>query len=356
MLFAIRHKGFSYIALLFLLILATAACSKLPEQKSPPVEKNETTTSAPANTQVSSPVASPAEPNPTHTEFPTKPPSTATRTFPPPTATEPGEAAIEIPPPEGLPFILQDPPIYNEALIMIKERLGQMGYEICTDPWGMNSDIYSAQTAYALTQFQIANSLTADGILGPETWRALSGTSPIPAPALQVETHHFEDVFQISSANGLTAIDGLLWVYSQGFNSVDVFDPFSSELLVGMYTLNSLPGEEAYSLSAATSDGENLWVAAVGNTDALVQMYSVADANPIDRQLHPALSQSIHFNALFIRGLAFGSGRIWVSVEGAAGINIVEIDPQKGVVESILFFNTEYFPNQAAFDTANQVL
>jgi peptidoglycan hydrolase-like protein with peptidoglycan-binding domain len=89
------------------------------------------------------------------------PPPTATPTPPPPPS--PPAAPVELP--EGVTL---RPGAEGDDVRAVQQALAQLGYDV-----GEVDGIYGTGTEAAVTAFQEASGLTADGVAGPETIDAL---------------------------------------------------------------------------------------------------------------------------------------------------------------------------------------
>lgn len=93
------------------------------------------------------------------------------------------EAATPAPEPEApiAPTVGYTRPLKSgsrgEDVRQVQERLHALGYNLCTPP---ADGIYGSKTKAAVKQYQRANSLDADGIVGPQTWAALFGGVQVP--------------------------------------------------------------------------------------------------------------------------------------------------------------------------------
>lgn len=111
---------------------------------------------------------------------------TVAPTPPPPAATTPPAAPPPATPPTPDATLPSDvtlrPGDTGDGVQALQETLADLGYE----PGPIDGD-YGPATAQAVTAFQQAAGLTADGIAGPETLAALAEAPPSPAPATGTE-------------------------------------------------------------------------------------------------------------------------------------------------------------------------
>jgi peptidoglycan hydrolase-like protein with peptidoglycan-binding domain len=122
------------------------------------------------------------------------------------------EVAMEETPEEGVAvsyFLgMSDPNVE-----LLEERLFELGYPICE----IDRD-FGAQTAFAVTQFQLTNALDADGVVGPKTWDVLFGDNALPLtlPGKQLSLSAPVSVGQADDI----AFDGKdIWVVNNDFGS-----------------------------------------------------------------------------------------------------------------------------------------
>jgi hypothetical protein len=225
----------------------------------------------------------------------------------------------------------QDPPMIDDNVAQIKLKLQELGYEICTLPGESPTPFFSQQADAAVRQFQAVNGLVVDGIVGPLTWGMLFGPGPLPAPAPQAEAYTVSAPFAGSSGGtDIAAVGGQVWALTEGFGFLEVFDPDSPDLMVGMYALVSQPEDEAYQPMALAAAGARLWVAGMGPEGGLVQAYDTSTANPMEGLLQPQLAAGLRFEALTIRAVAASESRVWVAVETMQGGRVVQFDAQSG--------------------------
>jgi len=117
------------------------------------------------------------------------PPPTPTATFPPtatslPSATPlssatPRRTATLTPTPPVLTrtLSLADPPMRGEDVLLLQERLFELGYTEVGAPDG----VFGKLTEAAVRRFQERNGLEVDGYVGPQTWKALFRPEAAPA-------------------------------------------------------------------------------------------------------------------------------------------------------------------------------
>ena len=258
-------------------------------------------------------------------------------------------------PPLDTTFSLEGEPIPDERVYEAKLALAGLGYEVCLNEYLDTTPFYTAQAAYAVSQFQAANGLTVSGSLDPATWAVLFGSNPQPAPQDRLVEYPAQESLSLSSygATDMAVINGTVWAFPESFGFIEAFNPSASEIYQGIYSLSMLPGEEYYQPFALTTDGTLLWVAFQGD-DAILQAYDVAAASSVEGILRPVLPQSIHFDATYIYGLAFDGKRLWASVEDPTGVSLVSINPAKEEVE-VYPLQMENFPAAVAYDP-NSVL
>lgn len=95
----------------------------------------------------------------------------------------------------------------------INDRLQELGYSNC-EP----DRYFGAQTEFAVRQFQSANALEADGIVGPKTRDLLFSENAIPAPLPELQAN-FSSPIEVGSSYDL-AYDGKnLWVARNDFGT-----------------------------------------------------------------------------------------------------------------------------------------
>lgn len=70
------------------------------------------------------------------------------------------------------------PPMTGQPVAVVQRLLNRQGAEPPPD----NESTYGPQTQTAVRAFQTARGLIATGTVTPETWAALAGPSPVPAP------------------------------------------------------------------------------------------------------------------------------------------------------------------------------
>lgn len=107
-------------------------------------------------------------PTPTRTLRPTATPIpsiTPTRTVTPYRTATP----TRTPPPFTRTLSLTEPPMRGDDVLLLQERLLELGYTEVGAPDGM----FGKMTAAAVQRFQQNNSLEADGYVGPKTWQKL---------------------------------------------------------------------------------------------------------------------------------------------------------------------------------------
>ncbi len=239
---------------------------------------------------------------PTMPPAPTEPPPLPQAT-PAPTATTAytgGEALFE----------LSDPFMEDDRVGEIKFRLMELGYEICT----VTSAFYNYQAVAAVRHFQAVNGLTANGIVGTDTWDALFSDSAVPAPPVDAPQANVETLFPVSEGIALATDGESLWIMDAG-GLFNIFSLSDGEF-GGFFMVEGLPGEEAYQPSAFFFDSPYLWIAQQGETDGLLQAYDPSDASPVEGLFKPVFNESAHFPSQSLyRTMTFDGGRFWVVAE-----------------------------------------
>jgi len=243
---------------------------------------------------------------------------------------------------------LQDPPVPSEETYNVNLQLMELDYEIC-EP----TDFFTAQTEIAVKRFQEVNGLEVDGVVGPETWEHLFGDDAVPATLPQVGD---VPAYMAPSpvGGGAIARDGEhLWVLSPGFTSLEAFKigPVVGQEYAGIYSLQTLTGEEEYRPQTMTYDGTSMWVAFLGDDDAILQAYDT-DVSPVEGVLTPQLAESIHIeDVLAINGLIFDGSKLWLAFEGISfPSGLVPVDPETGEVGQLIGFGMEAYVKTPAFD------
>ncbi|MBN2147217.1 MAG: peptidoglycan-binding protein [Anaerolineales bacterium] len=254
-------------------------------------------------------------------------------------------------------FSVQDPPLIDDRVAVIKETLAGLGYEICLGLDEFYSPFYSAQTAAAVRQFQAANDLETSGIVDGLTWERLFSPSAMPVPQSRALEFDLVEAFPGGAgATDMVAIGGQLWMMSEGFGYVEMFDPASPDLFMGIYALEPLLGEEGYIPVALATDGTLLWVAFQGNADGMVLAYDVANAVPVEGLLRPVMLEAIHFEAFFIRGISHDGKRLSIAVEDSHGASILSLNTEKLSELHATALPMENFPAAPAFVPETQSL
>lgn len=97
----------------------------------------------------------------------------------------------------------------------IEKRLLELGYPLCE-----TNNEFSEQTAFAVKQFQAANSLEADGVVGGKTWEVLFSEDAVPAtqPERRVS---FSEIKKIGKASDLSYDGKFIWVVNYGSGGHD---------------------------------------------------------------------------------------------------------------------------------------
>jgi len=98
-------------------------------------------------------------------------------------------------PPAGDPPPVADPPPVDVPNVVLRngsrgsevENLQQLLLDAGFNP-GTPDGIFGSQTESAVQDFQSANNLTSDGIVGPDTWRALSAETDTDSSSIQVSS------------------------------------------------------------------------------------------------------------------------------------------------------------------------
>lgn len=310
----------------------------------------------PAQTPTHTPALAPEPVQSSPTPFP-EPQLSATSL--PPTSAPPGDlplegASLAYP---GQVYAYVDPPVPYEMGSQVKDRLEELGYEICHDVDWSNSPFYTLQTAYAVRHFQEVNGLEANGTVDEATWNVLFAAGAQPAPAYQAESlEAAQSFYGVGSTELGAAGNGWLWLSARGFGMADAFDPNSPELYAGMYALLG-PADEGYTdLQGLASDGETLWAAFQGSESAVLQAYDPSTASPVEGMLNPLWAPPVAFDSFYVRGLSYGGGWVWAAVEAMGGMHLVRIDPLAQAMHSYIEMPVETFPNAPAYDENLQVL
>lgn len=80
--------------------------------------------------------------------------------------------------PKDLPYYVRSNPVYNQNVVRVQQKLLALGYTP-----GPADGYYGRKTATAVTSFQRASGLVADGIVGPKSWNALMHGSDAKPPS-----------------------------------------------------------------------------------------------------------------------------------------------------------------------------
>jgi peptidoglycan hydrolase-like protein with peptidoglycan-binding domain len=92
----------------------------------------------------------------------------------------------------------------GSAVTQVQQRLKALGYNV-----GTVDGVFGPQTASAVTAFQRANHLTADGIVGPATWQALFAGNALRGPGTPgVNSSNGSSAAITSRSGGTTSTGG----------------------------------------------------------------------------------------------------------------------------------------------------
>lgn len=72
----------------------------------------------------------------------------------------------------------------GDAVILLQSELIRLGYPL--PKYGIDGD-FGKETEMAVKQFQQDNSLTADGVVGPKTWKALDGSEAMKMYSVTIQ-------------------------------------------------------------------------------------------------------------------------------------------------------------------------
>lgn len=161
-----------YIPVLFVLIsiFVTACGSALVDAQGTAMALGVELTLVAQPTHTESPIASESS-VPTETTTSVAIAVADTETSPPlPAPTEP--APVQISEPTETPYVVPDWPLFRKGdtgpeVYAIQHLLRSHGYNLAVD------GIFGSETRQQVMNFQLAKSLSTDGIVGPQTWTAL---------------------------------------------------------------------------------------------------------------------------------------------------------------------------------------